>query len=156
MHDIGKVAISESIVQKPGPLSPDEWAFMRKHTIIGERVLSGVRATESVAAIVRSSHERWEGGGYPDGLAGEDIPIEARIVAVADAFCAMTDDPHTGPRARSKTRSPSCGAAPAPSSTQPSSRRSYPRSSAPRLPPRVAERHRPSFRHTRSDFVRVP
>jgi HD-GYP domain-containing protein (c-di-GMP phosphodiesterase class II) len=65
---------------------------VRRHSIIGERILAGVPSLERVAAMVRSSHERWDGAGYPDGLVGEEIPIGARIVFVADAFCAMTED----------------------------------------------------------------
>jgi diguanylate cyclase (GGDEF)-like protein len=101
MHDIGKVAIPESIIEKRGPLTADEWDFIRTHTIIGERVLAGVPAMEPIATIVRSSHERWDGTGYPDRLAGHDIPIGARIVAVADAFCAMTEErPYRESRSR--------------------------------------------------------
>ena len=65
---------------------------MRRHSVIGERILSGVPSLERVASVVRSSHERWDGRGYPDGLAGEEIPIGARIIFVADAFCAMTEE----------------------------------------------------------------
>ncbi|HEX2234315.1 MAG TPA: diguanylate cyclase [Thermoleophilaceae bacterium] len=92
LHDIGKVAIPESILMKSGPPTPDEWEFLRRHTIIGERILAAAPSMEAVGAIVRSSHERWDGDGYPDGLAGEEISIGARIVSVADAFCAMTED----------------------------------------------------------------
>jgi two-component system, cell cycle response regulator len=92
LHDIGKVAIPASILTKPGPLTEEEWDFMRRHTMIGERILAVIPALESVAGIVRTSHERWDGAGYPDLLAGHEIPIGARIVAVADAFCAMTED----------------------------------------------------------------
>lgn len=92
LHDVGKVAIPESILNKKEPLTDDEWGFIRKHTIIGERILGGLLSMEPVAAIVRSSHERWDGAGYPDRLAGDQIPIGARIVSVADAFCAMTED----------------------------------------------------------------
>jgi diguanylate cyclase (GGDEF)-like protein len=92
LHDIGKVAIPDSILHKPGPLDDGEWAFMRRHTIIGERIIAAAPALEEVARIVRSSHERWDGGGYPDGLAGEAIPIASRIVAVCDAYDAITAD----------------------------------------------------------------
>jgi HD-GYP domain-containing protein (c-di-GMP phosphodiesterase class II) len=92
LHDIGKVAIPEAILNKPGPLSDEEWAFMRKHTLIGEKILSAAPALAAAGRLVRSSHERYEGGGYPDGLAGEDIPLGARIVAVCDAYEAMTSD----------------------------------------------------------------
>ena len=76
----------------PGRSDPDEWAFIRRHTVIGERIIAAAPALEPVAELVRSSHERWDGGGYPDGLAAEAIPLGARIVAVADAFDAMTAD----------------------------------------------------------------
>jgi putative nucleotidyltransferase with HDIG domain len=99
LHDIGKVAIPSSIIEKPTRLSAEEWEFMRKHTVIGERILAGVPSMESVAALVRSSHERWDGGGYPDGLVGDQTRIGARIIAVADSFCAMTEDrPYRAPR----------------------------------------------------------
>ncbi len=90
LHDIGKLAIPEAIVNKPGPLSSDEWEFMRRHTIIGERVLGLMPSLRQAAALVRASHERWDGTGYPDQLAGDEIPVGARIVSVADAFAAMT------------------------------------------------------------------
>jgi diguanylate cyclase (GGDEF)-like protein len=90
LHDIGKLAIPESILMKPGPLSVAEWDFVRQHTLIGDRILSAAPSLSSCARIVRSSHERWDGGGYPDGLAADDIPLAARIVAVCDAFHAMT------------------------------------------------------------------
>jgi diguanylate cyclase (GGDEF)-like protein len=92
LHDLGKVAIPAGILTKPSPLGEEEWEFIRRHSLIGERILAGVPSLERVARLVRSSHERWDGGGYPDGLAGDEIPIGARIVAVADAFCAMTED----------------------------------------------------------------
>jgi two-component system cell cycle response regulator len=90
LHDIGKMAIPDTILGKPGPLDEDEWAFMRRHTLIGEAILSAAPALVPVARIVRSSHERFDGTGYPDGLAGEDIPVAARIVAICDAYDAMT------------------------------------------------------------------
>jgi diguanylate cyclase (GGDEF)-like protein len=92
LHDVGKIALPESILHKPGRLDEEEWAFMRRHTVIGERFLLAVPALRSVAALVRASHERWDGGGYPDGLAGEAIPLGARIIAVCDAFDAMVTD----------------------------------------------------------------
>jgi diguanylate cyclase (GGDEF)-like protein len=91
LHDLGKVAIPSAILTKQGPLSDEEWTFMRRHSIIGERILAGVPALERVALMVRSSHERWDGNGYPDGLAGEEISIGARIICAADAYCAMTE-----------------------------------------------------------------
>jgi two-component system, cell cycle response regulator len=90
LHDIGKIAIPRSILRKPGALEDDEWAFLRRHTLIGERIAAGAPALAGIAGIIRSSHERWDGGGYPDGLAGEAIPLGAQIVFVCDAFAAMT------------------------------------------------------------------
>jgi HD-GYP domain-containing protein (c-di-GMP phosphodiesterase class II) len=90
LHDIGKTAIPDSLLDKRGPLSEEEWAFMRRHTLIGERI---VRAAPSLAAtgdLIRSSHERVDGGGYPDRLRGDEIPIGSRIIAVCDAYDAMT------------------------------------------------------------------
>jgi two-component system cell cycle response regulator len=92
LHDLGKIAIPDDILQKPGPLDETEWSFMQRHTLIGERILLAAPALHPVARIVRSSHERWDGGGYPDGLAGDQIPLGARVVAVCDAFHAMTSD----------------------------------------------------------------
>jgi diguanylate cyclase (GGDEF)-like protein len=89
LHDVGKVAIPDAILQKPGPLDESEWDFMRSHTIIGERIVSAAPALAGVAKIVRSSHERVDGGGYPDGLSGDDIPVGARIVFACDAYHAM-------------------------------------------------------------------
>ena len=90
LHDIGKLAIPESILAKPGPLTAHEWDFVRQHTLIGERIIGAAPSLAASAQIVRSSHEWWDGTGYPDGLAGENIPLGARIVAVCDAFDAMT------------------------------------------------------------------
>jgi diguanylate cyclase (GGDEF)-like protein len=92
LHDIGKVAIPDAILLKPGPLTPDEFEFIRRHTIIGERIINAAPALASVAALVRSSHERYDGAGYPDGLQGEQIPICSRIVFVCDTFDAMTSE----------------------------------------------------------------
>jgi two-component system, cell cycle response regulator len=90
LHDVGKIAIPDAILEKPGPLDETEWAFMRRHTIIGERILMAAPSLRTVAPLVRSSHERWDGSGYPDGLAGQEIPLGSRVVAVCDAFDAMT------------------------------------------------------------------
>ena len=90
LHDVGKVAIPDAILGKPGPLTEEEWAFVRRHPIIGERIILAAPALARVAALVRSSHERWDGAGYPDALAGDAIALGARIVAVADAYAAMT------------------------------------------------------------------
>jgi two-component system, cell cycle response regulator len=90
LHDVGKIAVPDAILDKPGPLDPVEWSFMRRHPLIGERILLAAPALRPVARLVRSSHERWDGGGYPDGLSGNEIPLGARVVAVCDAFHAMT------------------------------------------------------------------
>ena len=90
LHDVGKVAIPDAILGKPGPLTDEEWAFVRRHPIIGERIILAAPALSRVATLVRSSHERWDGTGYPDALAADEIPLGARVVAVADAFAAMT------------------------------------------------------------------
>jgi diguanylate cyclase (GGDEF)-like protein len=99
LHDIGKVAIPDEIIGKPGPLDDEEWAFMRRHTIIGERIIGAAPALGAAARLVRSSHEAWDGGGYPDGQAGPEIALGARIIAVCDAFDAMISDrPYAAPR----------------------------------------------------------
>jgi len=91
LHDVGKITVPNEIIHKPGPLDDDEWAVVRRHTVEGERMLKRVGGVlADVGLIVRSSHEHFDGSGYPDGLAGEEIPIEARIVACCDAFSAMT------------------------------------------------------------------
>jgi HD-GYP domain-containing protein (c-di-GMP phosphodiesterase class II) len=92
LHDIGKVGIPDAILNKPAALTQGEWGFIHTHTILGERILHGAPALRSVARLVRSSHERWDGSGYPDRLEGEDIPLGARIVSVCDAYEAMTTD----------------------------------------------------------------
>jgi diguanylate cyclase (GGDEF)-like protein len=92
LHDVGKVAIPEAIIDKPGPLSDDEWDFIRRHTLIGERIISAAPALARAARLVRSSHEAFDGSGYPDALAGEQIPLGARVIAVCDAFDAMISE----------------------------------------------------------------
>lgn len=92
LDDIGKMAIPDAILDKPGPLDADERRFIEEHTLIGERILAGAPALQADSRLVRSSHERFDGGGYPDGLAGEDIPLGARIISVCDAFDAMVTD----------------------------------------------------------------
>jgi len=89
LHDIGKLGVPESILQKPAPLTEGEWEIMRQHTPVGERILNAVPELRDVAVIVRHSHEHWDGSGYPDGLAGEDIPLASRIILCADAFHAV-------------------------------------------------------------------
>ena len=92
LHDVGKLGIPDAVLDKPGPLDDDEWRLMRQHSAIGERILSADPVLQPVARLVRASHERWDGGGYPDGLAGASIPLGARIIAACDAFDAMTSD----------------------------------------------------------------
>lgn len=92
LHDVGKLAIPRELLDKPGPLDEEEWVVMRRHTIIGERMLLAAPALAAIAPLVRSSHERWDGAGYPDGLAGAATPLGARVVAVCDAFDAMVAD----------------------------------------------------------------
>ena len=91
-HDIGKAAIPASILDKPGPLDPAERAFMQRHSLIGERIVAAAPTLEAIAPIVRAAHERPDGGGYPDGLHLDEIPICSRIIAVVDAYDAMTSD----------------------------------------------------------------
>lgn len=91
-HDIGKIAVPDEILLKPEPLSDDERAVIERHTIVGQQILAPVPKMEAVGRLVRASHERWDGGGYPDGLAGSAIPVGARILAVVDAWHAMVSD----------------------------------------------------------------
>jgi putative nucleotidyltransferase with HDIG domain len=91
LHDIGKIAVPKAIVNKPGKLDPDEWEIIKTHTVEGQRMLERVGGfMGKVGQIVRCHHERWDGGGYPDGLRGAEIPLEARIISCCDAFNAMT------------------------------------------------------------------
>lgn len=93
LHDVGKIRIPAELIRKPGPLDEDELALIRSHTVLGEQMLRQVGGTLArIGAIVRSSHERFDGAGYPDGLAAQQIPIEARIIAACDAYNAMTTD----------------------------------------------------------------
>jgi diguanylate cyclase (GGDEF)-like protein len=92
LHDIGKLAIPDAILDKPGPLDADELKLMRQHTVIGERILVAAPALRPVARLVRASHERWDGAGYPDRVAGAEIPLGARIIAVCDAYDAMVSN----------------------------------------------------------------
>ena len=91
-HDIGKIGVPTSILLKPGPLTPDERRVIETHPELGERILEPIARLAEVRTIVRGCHERWDGKGYPDGKAGERIPVEARIIFVCDAFHAMTTD----------------------------------------------------------------
>jgi diguanylate cyclase (GGDEF)-like protein len=98
LHDVGKVAIPDAIIRKPGPLTPPERAFVRQAPAIGERITASAPALASVAALVRSAREHYDGTGYPQGLAGEDIPLGARIIAACSALVAMTSErPHARP-----------------------------------------------------------
>ncbi len=92
LHDVGKVAIPDGILHKPEPLADEEQILMRRHVIIGFEILAGIEFLGEAAQIVRSHHERWDGAGYPDGLAGEDIPLAARVFSVADSLDAITTD----------------------------------------------------------------
>ncbi len=92
VHDIGKIGLSASLLEKPGALTLEERRDMQKHSEIGERILAKVASYSEIATIVRHHHERVDGGGYPDGLPEERIPLLSRIIAVADAYNAMTSD----------------------------------------------------------------
>jgi putative nucleotidyltransferase with HDIG domain len=92
LHDIGKVRVPETILNKPGALTEEEWVVMRTHPEVGEQILRPIQSLQSILPIVRHHHERWDGSGYPDGLAGSAIPLGARIVAVCDAYRAMTEN----------------------------------------------------------------
>jgi len=90
MHDVGKIGINDRILQKPGKLTPEEFEIMKTHTTKGAQIMEPIRQMGRMVPGLRSHHERWEGGGYPDGLAADQIPLMARVIAVADAFDAMT------------------------------------------------------------------
>ena len=92
LHDVGKIGVSDAILNKPGPLTSEEWQQMRKHPAIGYEMLKDVKFLSTAAEIVYAHHERYDGKGYPTGLKGEDVPLGARIFAVADAFDAMTSN----------------------------------------------------------------
>jgi diguanylate cyclase (GGDEF)-like protein len=93
LHDVGKLGIPDEIITKPGPLSTEEWEFMKQHTVMGEQIIAAAGPSlERIGPLVRASHERWDGMGYPDGLAGEEIPLGARIIAICDSFRAMMDE----------------------------------------------------------------
>jgi putative nucleotidyltransferase with HDIG domain len=93
LHDVGKIAIPKAVINKPGQLDPQEWRVIKTHTVEGQKMLDRVGGfMRDVGLIVRSHHERWDGGGYPDGLAGEAIPLEARIIACCDTWNAMRTD----------------------------------------------------------------
>jgi HD-GYP domain-containing protein (c-di-GMP phosphodiesterase class II) len=90
LHDLGKIGVPDEILHKPGPLDATEWSIMREHPVWGARALETIPGFRAASRAVRHHHERWDGGGYPDGLAGEEIPIGARVIAVCDAYEAMT------------------------------------------------------------------
>ena len=90
VHDIGKIAIPDSIILKPSSLTPDEWKLMREHPVVGERICAPLKSFRSVVPIIRHHHEKFDGSGYPDGLVGEAIPITARVLQVADVYDALT------------------------------------------------------------------
>jgi HD-GYP domain-containing protein (c-di-GMP phosphodiesterase class II) len=89
LHDVGKIGVPDSVLQKAGPLSEEEFAYIRAHPVIGDRLVANVHALNHLRPGVRHHHERWDGKGYPDGLAGEDVPLQARVLAVADSCDAM-------------------------------------------------------------------
>ena len=89
LHDIGTIAVPDAILRKPGPLTEDEWRFVQQHTVVGERILAASPVLRDVGRLVRAIHERWDGTGYPDGLAGELIPLASRIVFACHAFDSM-------------------------------------------------------------------
>ena len=91
-HDIGKIGIPDSILKKPAPLTEAEWKVMRTHSSIGERIALEATEIKDIAHLILKHHERWDGTGYPLGLKEEDIPVECRILAIADTFDAMTND----------------------------------------------------------------
>ena len=123
LHDVGKVAVPDLILNKPGPLDDAEWAIMRQHTVAGERILGTSESMRPVARVVRASHERWDGRGYPDGIAGDAIPLEARIVCACDAYDAMRSvRAYKDAMTHEASASPSCAAAPERSSIPVSSR----------------------------------
>jgi len=105
LHDIGKIGIPNEILEKPSPLSEDEWIVMRRHPVIGERILNEVPGFESVANAVRHEHERWDGTGYPDGLKAEEIPVASRVVLACDAYHAMISQrPYRDPLSEAQAR----------------------------------------------------
>ncbi|MGI8730930.1 MAG: HD-GYP domain-containing protein [Solirubrobacteraceae bacterium] len=90
LHDVGKVAVPDAILFKPGPLSKSERLIMQQHPVTGSEIVRDIGFLDAAREVIRSHHERWDGGGYPDGLSGEEIPVSARVFAVADTFDALT------------------------------------------------------------------
>jgi hypothetical protein len=122
LHDVGKLAIPEELLHKPGPLDAEEWAFVRRHLLIGERIIGAAPALAGAAKLVGATHERLDGSGYPNGVAGDQIPLRARIISVCDAFTAMTVPRPYAPNCPFLRPSLNCGIARAPSSTRQSSK----------------------------------
>jgi HD-GYP domain-containing protein (c-di-GMP phosphodiesterase class II) len=109
LHDVGKVAVPSEILLKPGPLTESEWIAMRRHTIVGGELVGRIEAFAHLAPAVRASHERWDGDGYPDGIAGEDIPLAARIISACDTYDAIvTDRPYRPARTMAQAREELC------------------------------------------------
>ncbi|MDQ3703989.1 MAG: HD domain-containing protein [Chloroflexota bacterium] len=105
LHDVGKIGIADAVLRKPGPLTPEEWAEMRRHPEIGYKLLKNLGFLRETLPIVRFHHENWDGSGYPCGLRGEDIPLEARIFSVVDAYDAITSDrPYSPARSYEEAR----------------------------------------------------
>ncbi len=102
LHDIGKLSLPDSILQKPGPLSPEEWVVMRRHPVIGQNILKPIEDLRAAGTIIRGHHERFDGKGYPDNVAGDDIPFLSRVICVADSFDAMTSDRPYRPRMKTE------------------------------------------------------
>lgn len=98
LHDIGKIGVSEAILEKPGPLTVEEYDVVKRHPLIGAEILSHIESFQHIVLIIRHHHERWDGNGYPDGLQGEEIPLLSRVIAVADTFDAITSDRSYRPR----------------------------------------------------------
>jgi putative two-component system response regulator len=92
VHDVGKIAVPDAILLKPGSLTPDEWTLIREHPVVGERICSPLKSFRFVLPIIRHHHEKFDGSGYPDGLRGEDIPVTARVLQVVDVYDALTTD----------------------------------------------------------------
>ena len=129
LHDVGKVGIPDAILNKPGELTQVEWDFIHQHTILGERILHAAPALRPIARLVRASHECWDGSGYPDRLAGEQIPLGSRIVAVCDAYEAMTTTrPYRAAVSDAEARRRAARGGRHPVRSRPSSRRSWTRS----------------------------
>jgi putative two-component system response regulator len=92
VHDVGKVAVPDAILLKPGPLTPDEWTLMREHPVVGERICAPLKSFRLVLPIIRHHHEKFDGSGYPDGLRSEAIPVSARVLQIVDVYDALTTD----------------------------------------------------------------